>query len=164
MRRMDVILRFAGQEVRDLEHLRVLVAAHAPREEVTVEVLRQRQIRELNIVLAPRAPAPQPGETAEEDGGKPTRLLGITVAALTGGLSERVAPAAPRGGMVVVQVEPGSMAWRKGLRPGDLIVEVNEIAVSSAEEVHEALDRSPDVVALRIFRGGEHLGHFFLSR
>jgi S1-C subfamily serine protease len=44
-------------------------------------------------------------------------------------------------GVVVVQVESGSPAAEAGIRPGDLILEVNGEAVSTVKEYREAVGK-----------------------
>ena len=161
---MDLISRFAGEEVRDLNHLRVLVATQPLKKEVIVEVRRQGRMVQLKIVLEPRTLPPQPAVLKEDRSPGRTRLLGITVAPLTNDLSQQLGSATPANGMVVIHVDPRSSAWRKGLRPADVILEINEVAVSNLNQLHEALKRSPDTVVLHVLRGGGDLGYFFLSR
>jgi Do/DeqQ family serine protease len=57
-------------------------------------------------------------------------------------------------GVVVVRLEPGSAAWRNGLRKGDVIIAVNRRAVESIEQFRAALKGKNDVLALNVLRGG----------
>jgi serine protease Do len=42
-------------------------------------------------------------------------------------------------GVIVVSVDRGSLASRHGIRPGDIITEVNQKAVTSPKQFREAL-------------------------
>ena len=42
-------------------------------------------------------------------------------------------------GVIVTEVESGSAAERKGLRPGDIITEVNQRSVTSPKQFRDAL-------------------------
>jgi serine protease Do len=164
MRPMDLILEFAGEEVRDENHLRLLIARRQPREEIEVRVRRGKSERLLRIHLEQRdgPPPPELPRSAKEE--NRTRLLGITVTTLSESMRWQLGLPPESRGMAIIQVDPQSAAWRKGLERGDVIREVNEVEVNSTDELRAALELSGDAVALRVFRGGAELGYFFLSR
>ena len=58
-------------------------------------------------------------------------------------------------GVQVIEVAPNSKAWIKGLRPGDIVTEVNRDPVASPEQFMRALDAAGDKrnVLFRIRRG-----------
>ena len=60
-------------------------------------------------------------------------------------------------GVVVVKVEPGKPADEAGIRPGDLIMEVNGAVVGTVKEYREALAKvKKDTVARLLIK---RLGH-----
>lgn len=56
-------------------------------------------------------------------------------------------------GAYVLSVQPGSQAWRAGLRDGDVIREVNRRPVESAQSFEDAVSDNEGVLALTIERG-----------
>jgi serine protease Do len=64
-----------------------------------------------------------------------------------------------REGAVVAQVEPGGAAARAGIRPGDVILEVNRTVVKNASEAAAALRRAPqaDAVFVLVWRQGQEV-------
>lgn len=56
-------------------------------------------------------------------------------------------------GAYVLSVQPGSQAWRAGLRDGDVIREVNRRPVESAQSFEDAISENDGVLALTIERG-----------
>lgn len=60
-------------------------------------------------------------------------------------------------GLVVSQIDNASTAWKRGLRQGDLITEINRKPVRSLEDVEPALSglKPGDAVLLQIVRNGE---------
>lgn len=60
-------------------------------------------------------------------------------------------------GVKVEKVKPGSSAARIGLRPGDVILGVNQQAVANIGELRKILDSKPPVLALNIRRGDSSL-------
>lgn len=56
-------------------------------------------------------------------------------------------------GVAVVEVDPGSPAWKHGLRPGDVILGVNRRRVSSVQELVAALRGVDRPLVLNLARG-----------
>jgi S1-C subfamily serine protease len=52
----------------------------------------------------------------------------------------------------VVNVEQGSPAWQAGLRPGDVIFEVNRSEVATLQEFNQRVDDDAPVTALGVLR------------
>jgi serine protease Do len=57
------------------------------------------------------------------------------------------------GGVVVTAVQPGSQAASAGLRPGDVVLEVNRKAVTSVDQFQAEWARSGDQALLLVQRG-----------
>lgn len=60
-------------------------------------------------------------------------------------------------GVVVSRVEPGSPAWRNGLRQNDVIVAVNRKPVANVAAFRSLVKKPGNVLALNIIRGGMEL-------
>ncbi|MFQ5660971.1 MAG: DegQ family serine endoprotease [Gammaproteobacteria bacterium] len=56
-------------------------------------------------------------------------------------------------GVVILNVERGSPAWRSGLRSGDLVTSVNHTVVKDLKEFLRLVDRRKEALLLRIVRG-----------
>lgn len=56
-------------------------------------------------------------------------------------------------GVLVTAVHPQSRAARSGLRPGDIVIEVNREPVSSVTAMVDAIDRVESTLKLRVIRG-----------
>ncbi len=57
------------------------------------------------------------------------------------------------GGVAVVNVERGSIAWRSGLRKNDVITSVNKVNVKNMQEFLSAVHNKKDLLLLRVVRG-----------
>ena len=162
----DLLLTFGPAEVRDQNHLRVLLAGASPDEPVVVEVLRQGRREKLQVVPREKeaTPASPPGKL--QSGRRPagTRLLGISVIAAHAATVKQLGWSPGSGGMAVTEVQQGSAAEKKGLRPGDVIVEVNDKPVPSLGKLKKALERNDSVVMLHIHRDGVEPEFYFLPR
>lgn len=154
LQRGDVILRLNDKLVEDSGHLRNLVAGIRPGTTISLTILREGKEQRVPVAVgeqpSERAPAREQAAPAEA-----TRALGLIVTDPTSELLRRLD--LPRGakGALVREVQPGSPAQEAGLRPGDLIQEVNRRPIRSAREFAETVrqQKGKDLLLL-VNRGG----------
>jgi serine protease Do len=79
--------------------------------------------------------------------------IGLTVAALTPNIARRYGYRTAKG-LLVTDVDSSSDAGRKGIQPGDIILEVNRQSVSTEEEWDAIVSKkkSGDALLLRLRR------------
>jgi serine protease Do len=147
----DVIVRFGDKEVADAQALRELVADTKVGTEVKLQVLRDGKEQALTVQVGEargREPAARvPTRKSSTDG--TSHPFGFTVQELTPELAKRYGHPEAKG-VIISDVEPGSIAYLGGLRPGALVVEANRKKVSSVKEFQEALKeaREPNTLLL----------------
>jgi serine protease Do len=157
IKRGDVIVAFGGKEVAEMHNLPAMVAATPIGTEVPVTVLRDGNVHTLPVKIAA-----MPGErTAAESPGteQPTRgKWGLGLRDLDARTASRLG-LTPGDGVLVAAVQPGGPAERAGLRPGDVLLEVNRTKVSSVKEVQAEADKDPAGRSLLVLvrRGGNTL-------
>ncbi len=139
--RGDVILSVNGETVRSSGELRNLVALAGANSEVKLVVLRDDKKRTLEVTLGARPgddtpSAANPGGASAENS---EAAAGLRVTRLNDDLRKRFGLPSDAVGVAVVDVERGSRAARAGLRPGDLIREVNRSSVETPDELRKAL-------------------------
>ena len=139
----DVIIRYNGERIENTEDLQSRVVATRPDTTVPVVVVRaggevtlQVTIEELDLD-AEDAQASGSPQAAPEN---PSEGFGMTLQDLTAQITNRLG--LPRGtsGAVVVDVESGGAAEQSGVQPGDVVLSINRVEVSSADEAIEQLD------------------------
>lgn len=121
IQRGDIIIEFNGHKIHEMNELPRLVAETAPGSAATVKVLREGKEKTFKLTvteLTDEKLAQAPGEEAEES------PLGLVVKDLTPELAKRYRLKETQG-TLIVGVEQGSAAADAGLRPGDLIMEIN---------------------------------------
>ena len=147
LKRNDIILNFAGQEVPELRRFPRLVAN--ARVGSTVDVVVWRQGKEVSLKLrigeqdepekqnvsaqgAPKKPA-EPDQAVTST----IEQLGLTLQKPSDQLREKYGLADNVKGLVVTKVALNSPAAEKQLQPGDVILEVDQKAVTTPQEVSE---------------------------
>ena len=158
LKRGDVVLRWGEKEIETISDLPRAVAFTPAGKTLEVEVWRNKEAKTLTVTTAPQpqrealASADQPAGAA----GQKVDDTGITLSNLTDELRKRFSLDEDAKGVLILEVEPGSEAEEKGLRPGDVIQSVGLDPVSSAEELAGELDKLRDeeitVVTLGLMR------------
>ncbi len=149
----DVILRIGDTEINDGSGLRFKLATLKRDERADVSVWRDGREKTVKI----RAQVPQESPARDEtflDGYHP--LDGATVVNMSPALGEEIGVDPYTRGVMVLTVARRSAAQYNGLRPGDLIVDVNDSEIESARQLETTLTIAsvPDDWALSIDRGG----------
>jgi serine protease Do len=158
----DIITEYQGQRITDSANLRNLIAETAPGATVRIKVWRDGAERELTATLGEMTP--ERAGSGGSDGGSDeggSALAGVTVENLTP-YSARLLNMPPgTRGVVIDDLDDDSNAAGAGLRPGDVIEEVNRQPVSSISDFKAALEKAGKKdVLLRVRRA--QLGAFYV--
>lgn len=131
LQRGDVIVSFNGVPVKDPSHLRSMVAETSPDTTSTVTILRDKDKKDVKIIITelPKDLAKASNEGPESSKGDHA-LAGLTVE----DNKDRSGKSRHRGGVVVTDVEPDSATERAGVRPGDVIMEINRKPVRTVAD------------------------------
>ncbi len=148
IRQGDVILRYAGKTVKDVSHLQRLVAETPIGKRIEVEIFRAGKEMKLSLV-AGSAESAEALQSRPEDT-TPSALLGLTVEDLPPQIRAR-----GYGGVLVTEVEEGSIAAEAGLQSGDVIVAVNQKRIANLSDYLRAMRdaEKKGAVALLVKRG-----------
>jgi len=134
----DVIVGVNGMAISDANNLTLTITAISPGTKLDLSVLRDGEKKELTAVAVER-----PGSSrASRMGALPGRsdsgvLNGVALEDLDRNARQQLNLPPRLQGALVARVEPESAAARAGIRAGDVILEINRRAVSSAEEALE---------------------------
>ncbi|HEX8337954.1 MAG TPA: DegQ family serine endoprotease [Pyrinomonadaceae bacterium] len=159
LKRGDVIVAFNGTPVTDNNTLRNAVARTQPGSTAALTVSRDGREQQLRITLgelpadSARAERDEPAGGREDAGG-----LGLSLQPVGPALVERFNLKGATQGLVVTDVTAAGPAAEAGLRPGDVIEEVNRQPVRSVAELQSALKVAGARPALLLVnRGGNSL-------
>jgi serine protease Do len=130
----DVILEFNGHKVTDSRHLRLEVADTAPGEKVPIEVLRNGSTKTLEVKVKEVPGDQQLASNNSEDSGEGEALKGVGVGDIDAQARQQLNIPDDVKGAVVTEVAPNSASAAAGLKPGDVITEINHHDVASAND------------------------------
>ncbi|OYU49936.1 MAG: serine protease [Rhizobiales bacterium PAR1] len=143
--REDVIIKFDGKDIRRSSDLPRIVAQTPIGKEVDVLVMRGGKEITRKVTLGKLDEAPKQASlstTDKPDTAAPSTVLGLEVAPLNAETRRRFNNAIKDGieGVVVLKVDPNSVAAERRLSAGDVIVEVQREPVKSAADIKKRLD------------------------
>ena len=128
----DAILSVNGQKVADSRDLARQIAGFAPGSKVDVRILRGQKEQTISVKLGnfPTAVQLAKAEPAAKEEPKTTELelLGLTLGA-----------GPNKEGVLITDVDGNSNAAQKGLKSGDVILEIGNVTVKTPDEVANAV-------------------------
>jgi serine protease Do len=135
----DVITAVNGQSIKDARELARIIGGIAPGSTAKLDVLHKGKNKVVSLTLGQLPNAQEAKADIEADGkgsthGTDVARLGVTVA--PAGKVE----GAGKEGVVITKVEPKSAAADRGLKKGDVILEVAGKSVSNPGDIGEALE------------------------
>ncbi len=146
LQRGDIIKTYNKAQVKNPTHLRTLVADTAPSTAVPLKVWRDGKEVSLSVSIGeiPKDVASLAKTTPDSIQGDHA-LTGLSVEPVKSGQTIEGY------GVVVTQVTPNSPAERAGIRPGDILVEINRKEIRSVEgfeQLARSLEAKTSVLAL----------------
>jgi len=148
VKRGDVIVRFDGKDVKDMEDLPKIVAATTPNSVVNVEIVREGSPKTLSIKIETLTDT-QPTVVAKAD------PLGMQLQDITPELAKSLKLEGNQG-VLVSDVTPGNSAAESGIRRGDVISEMNRTPITNMKDYQRLAGsvKTGDSVLFLVKRGG----------
>jgi len=161
IKRGDVIIELDGEVLNDVSHLRNRVALISPKSKTVLLVIREGREKKIQVTIGH-----QPSDFNKQVSTKGVKSLeeyGLTMQELTKELAERFDYEADSG-LIVSNVEQGSTAAKAGMKPGQLVEEVNKIPVSNLTDLGKVLSETSESgkILLRV-RSGNHARYIVLG-
>jgi serine protease Do len=137
----DIVLEFDGKDVEEMRRLPRIVAETDVEKSVDVVLWREGREQSVKVKVGAlsegeeKMAARVSGDKESEGTREKIDDLGLTVAVIDDKLRERFEIDADTKGVVVTEVDASGNAAEKGVRPGDVIVEVSQEPVSAPADV-----------------------------
>jgi serine protease Do len=138
LRRGDVVVEFDGQKVLNVGQFRNMVSLTPPGAEAKIVVIRDGKTTNLLVELGSLEEGAQAGSVPKKE---LMDKLGFSVQDVTEDLAQQFGYS-KKEGVLISQVQPGSLAYLAGLRAGMIVLEVNRSSVNNSEEFYRALTES----------------------
>ena len=158
----DIILKFDGKEIEDDRALVRAVADTPAGKKVKVVVWRGGKEKTMSLSIGEMrsdevASVSEDGGSELASTGSPIEALGMKLSPLDATSRERAKIPDHATGVLVTGVDRMSTAAQKGVRPGDIIVQVGGVEIVGTEDITKALEAATEskrrTVLVRVRRG-----------
>ena len=143
----DVILEFDNKKVEEMRRLPRIVADTEVGDSVSVKVWRKNSEISTEVTVGSldegeKTVAAHTAEPEESSAKENVESLGLSIAGIDPKLRTEYDLEKDTKGVVVTDVDPAGPAASKGIRPGDVIVEISQEEVSSPADVASKIDQA----------------------
>ena len=136
----DVITGANGQSVKDARELARIIGGFAPGSTVKLDVLHNGKSKLISVSLGQLPNSQQAKEDSESDGKGSSHSTDLPHLGLTLAPSGKADKGGNKEGVVITKVEPQSAAADRGVKKGDVILEVAGKNVTKPGDVGDALE------------------------
>ncbi len=149
----DIILEFNGEPINVFGELPPMVGTTPPGTKVKLKVFRDGKMKTLTATITELDNDAVASTAGDSDEQVRSNVLGLAVESISDERRERLGN--PEGGVIITEVESDT-AYRAGLRRGDVILMLNNKAVTDMETFRELIETVEPgrSVALLIYRDG----------
>ena len=154
----DVIIELNGSPVKDGRALQLMVGRLAPGDKVAVKILRDGKEKTMTVTLKEMPEEKLASANHESNEGDSDALNGVAVGDIDSAARSRFNIPDNVRGALITDVDPDSVSYEAGLRPGDVIQEIDHKRVTNAEEAVEVSKnvKTKQVLVRLWSRGGSH--------
>jgi serine protease Do len=137
LKQYDVVTEVNGQIVESPTDLRMKIADIQPGTKVEIKLVRDGKDKTVTATIAEL----ETEEKIKASSESASKNIGITATNLTPQIARRYGLKTSEG-LLITEVENGSEAERKGLQPGDIILEVNRQKIDSVNQWESILRKA----------------------
>ena len=133
----DVIIELNGTPVKDRRNLQLMVGRLSPGDKVSLKVLRDGKEKTFAVTLKEMPEQKLASANNEPGDNESDALNGVTVGDIDSAARSRFNIPDRVKGALITEVDPDSASYEAGLRPGDVIQEIDHKRVTNAAEAVE---------------------------
>jgi serine protease Do len=142
----DIVLSFDGKEIKEMRFLPRMVAETKIGNSVPVSYWRDGKLQTTQVVVArldeEDAEPVKASKDKKEKIGSSQTVLGMELVPLNAALKQNFSVRKGVEGLAILDVASGSEAAKRGIRGGDVIVAVNNIAVASVADMQKLVENA----------------------
>jgi serine protease Do len=135
VKRGDIIVEFNGHKVEKVVDLTSKVVVTPPGTQVQLKVIREGREKDITVKLGEL-----PEKTAVKSEKETEEKLGLTVQDITPEIADRFNLGEEKG-VVITDVEPGSIADEAGFQPGDVIQEIKGRPIKNIDDYKRVVEK-----------------------
>lgn len=159
----DILLEFDGKKIDRMAQLPQMVSRAGPEKKVQVKLLRRSKEISIKVVVGESAEDSK-DNNQEENKSTPDYVTGLTVSNLPNELKESKGDM-PTKGVIVTNVDSSSNATLRGIKKGDIILQLNGTDIENTSDFQKQVDfavkkNGKDSIMLLIYQNGNQ---FFTS-
>lgn len=158
LRQGDIIIKFRGKKVEEVGRFRNQVALTSPGSREQLTIIRDGKQKKLNVTIGKLTDDNK--LAAADPSSQKTEEIGISVQTLTPQLAKQF-NATPGEGVVVTEVQPGSIAAMGGIKTGMVILQVNNKPIKNAAAFKRAIKESSNEKRVLLLTRSGNMQQFF---
>jgi serine protease Do len=132
----DVVTDINGKQIKDMHDLLLLIAGFRSGETIKVKIIRDGQEKVISITIAERTEKAEIA-SAQQSG----EAFGMTVQEITPQIAQHLGINIKKG-IIVTDIQEGSIAEEVGLQPQDIILEVNKVKVITMKDYQKEMKKA----------------------
>jgi len=137
----DAIVAFDGESVKDVNHLRYLVADTEPGKAIIVTVIRDGEKKDIEVTIGEMPSAQKLSAKPKERSRVEKGRLGVIVQDVDKDIAEKFALEKPQGALVS-HVANGSPAKADGIKEGDIIVAFDGQEIKNSKQLRNLITKA----------------------
>ncbi len=158
LQRGDIVLEVDGDKVDNVANFRNRISLTPPGSNVNLTLLRDGDKKDVKVKIGKL----DPGSLSQNQQESEFSKLGFSLHQLTPELAERYGYEKEKG-VLISQVESGSLAHRAGLKSGDLIIQINRKSVLTVEEARKIIQNRVGNALLLLVKSGDSTQYIVLK-
>jgi serine protease Do len=132
----DIVTEINGKPIRDTHELLLMIAGFRIGETIKVKILRDGQEKIIPITIAERTEKSEM-VSAQQSG----EAFGMAVQEITPEIAQQLGLATKKG-VIVVDVQEGSVAEEVGIQPQDIILQANKTRITTMKEYQKEIAKA----------------------
>jgi S1-C subfamily serine protease len=142
LERDDVVVKYDGREVENMNQFRQMVAATPPGEKVAMELIRKGKRKSIKVKIGEHPDTVKSDDEEEKEEDVSPFFVGVGLETLTDSYRRQLDIPSDVSGVLVTEVDRDSPAGEAGLETGDVIVAVNRTEIDDIDDFERVLKKS----------------------